>query len=73
MAIVDFEYVGALGNPMVDLTSMMVLYMPPNFRRKHERYLVGRYWLNLVSSGKVDSEKYTLEQCWSDYKFIGIA
>jgi hypothetical protein len=73
LSMIDLEFVGIFGNPMIDLTWMVVMYMPPEFRRRHERSLISRYWLNLASSGNVDKEKYTLEQCWNDYKYIGAA
>lgn len=59
--MIDFEWAGVVGNPMIDLTAFIVAYFPPKFRRENERYLLVRYWFGLISSGKVDPEKYSFE------------
>ena len=65
LAVVDWPEIG-VGEPLTELGQFMISDVKPDFRRKHEKSLVRKYWKVLTANG-VSAEAYPFEKCWNAY------
>ena len=69
---IDWEMVG-LGSGPQDVAQYLISHTTPVLRKTEEERLVREYYHTLTeeTQGRVNSETYTFEQCWADYKSGG--
>jgi thiamine kinase-like enzyme len=68
LTLLDFEVVG-IDIGAVDVGQFMISHLAPDDRRLYENTVLNHYYKSLISnmSSEEDAEKYTQEQCYSDY------
>lgn len=68
--LVDWAEVG-VGDGATEIAQFCISNLTTEFRRKHERAFVQRYWDGLVKNG-VNPEAYPFEECWRCYRRGGV-
>ena len=64
--IVLFDWqAGAIGRTTQDLEAMLIASFTAEFRRAHEREVVGCFYQNL---GTAQTNIYSYDECWFDYE-----
>ena len=57
------------GNSLQDVAYFLATNLTPEFRRAHERELVGHYHRCLLAGLGVTEETFSFEQCWTEYRW----